>query len=75
MILICLRSQSDDSDNENGFENGKKCECHTCNEIRVGHVVKRLHFKFYKSIYSQCLIFKKNKNFIMYKIHIILVKK
>ncbi|XP_011261886.2 uncharacterized protein LOC105254722 isoform X3 [Camponotus floridanus] len=33
-----VRSHSDDSDNENGFENGKKCECHTCNEIRVGHV-------------------------------------
>lgn len=47
MILTytCLRGHSDDSDNENGFENGKKCECHTCNEIKVGHVVKRLHFK------------------------------
>ncbi|XP_070168941.1 uncharacterized protein [Polyergus mexicanus] len=33
-----VRSHSDDSDIENGFENGTKCECHTCNEIGVSHM-------------------------------------
>ncbi|XP_072759086.1 uncharacterized protein [Anoplolepis gracilipes] len=32
-----VRRHSNDSDIENGFENGKKL-CHTCNEIRVGHM-------------------------------------
>jgi len=39
MILTCFRTHNDvPGDMENGFENGKGCECYTCNEI--GHTVR-----------------------------------
>lgn len=46
MILTCVRTHNDDSgDMENRHENGKGCECYTCNETGVDHMVKRLYFK------------------------------
>ncbi|XP_025990924.1 uncharacterized protein LOC105193812 isoform X3 [Solenopsis invicta] len=34
-----VRTHNDDSgDTENGLENGKECECSTCNETGVGHM-------------------------------------
>lgn len=46
MILTCFRTHNDiSSDSENALENGKECECHTCNETEIGHMVKRLHFE------------------------------
>jgi len=48
MILIYFRTPNDNSGHmENEFENGKGCECHTCNETGVGHIVKILYFKSY----------------------------